>query len=103
MKVFFVKLQSDQKQCIIGNVYRYANQNFYEFKSFLSKFVFLLKDISNCNPHVTLLLGDYNLRYTKWQCHDVTITKRTQLETITTIYGLQQTLLSIIKKCPSLL
>ena len=37
-----------------------------------------------------LLLGNYNARNTDWWHHDITATKGIQLETTTTIYGLQQ-------------
>ena len=78
------------KKCIIGTVYRSPSQNSDEFESFLSNFEFLLQDISNCNPYLTLLLGDYNARNTTSWHHDITTTEGTQLETTTTIYGLQQ-------------
>ena len=78
------------KKCIIGTVYRSPSQNFNEFQSFLSNFEFSLQDISNRNPYLTLLLGDYNARNTKWWHHDITTTEGIQLETTTTIYGLQQ-------------
>ena len=78
------------KKCIIGTVYRYPSKNPDEFESFLSNFEFLLQDISNRNPYLTLLLGDYNARNTKWWHHDITTTEGTQLETTTTIYGAQQ-------------
>ena len=43
------------RKCIIGTVYRSPSQNSDEFESFLSNFEFLLQDISNCNPYLTLL------------------------------------------------
>ena len=78
------------RKCIIGTVYRSPSQNSDEFESFLSNFEVLLQDISNRNPSLTLLLGDYNARNTNWQHHDITTTEGIQLETTTTIYGLQQ-------------
>ena len=54
------------KKCVIGTVYRSSSQNSDKFESFLSNFEFLLQDISNRNPYLTLLLGDYNARNTKW-------------------------------------
>ena len=54
------------KKCIIGTVYRSPSQNYDTFESFLSNFEFLLQDISNRNPYLTLLLGDYNARNTNW-------------------------------------
>ena len=78
------------KKCIIGTVYRSPSQNSDECESFLSNFEFLLQDISNCNPYLTLLLGDYNARNANWWHHDITATEGVQLETTTSIYGLQQ-------------
>ena len=60
------------RKCIIGTVYRSPSQNSDEFESFLSNFEFLLQDISNRNPYLTLLLGDYNARNTNWWHHDIT-------------------------------
>ena len=78
------------KKYIIGTVYRSPSQNSDEFESFLSNFEFLLQDISNRNLYLTLLLGDYNARNTNWWHHDITTTEKIQLETTTTIYGLQK-------------
>ena len=78
------------KKCIIGPVYRSPSQNSDEFESFLSNFKFLLQDIYNRNPYLTLLPGDYDARNTKWWHHDITTTEGIQLETTTTIYGLQK-------------
>ena len=88
--LFEVKIGS--KKCIIGTVYRSPSQNSDEFEFFLSNFDFLLQDISRRNPYLTLLLGDYNARNTKWWHHDITTTEEIQLETTTTIYGLQQSI-----------
>ena len=57
---------------------------------FLSKFEFVLQDISNPNPYLPLLLCDYNARNTNLWCHDITTTIGAPLETTTTIYGIQQ-------------
>ena len=73
------------KNGIIGSVYRSPNQNSDELESFVSNFEFLLQDISNHNPYLTLLLGDYNARNTNWWHHDITTTEEIQVETTTTI------------------
>ena len=88
--LFEVKVGS--KKCIIGTVYRSPSQYSDEFESFLSNFDFLLQDISIRNPYLTLLLGDYNARNTKWWHHDITTTEGIELETTTAIYGLQQSI-----------
>ena len=59
----------ESKKCIKGTVYRSPSQNSDEFGSFLSNFEFLLQDISSRNSYLTVLLGDYNARNTKW-CHN---------------------------------
>ena len=78
------------KKCIIGTVYRSTSQDSDEFESFLPNFEFLLQDIYNHNPYLTLLLDDYNARNTKCWHHDIAATEGVQLETTITIYGLQQ-------------
>ena len=75
------------RNCIIGTVYRSSSQNFDEFESFLLNFEFLLQDICNHNPYLTLPLCDYNARNTNWWHHDITTTEGIQLETTTTFYG----------------
>ena len=57
---------------------------------FLLNFEFLHQDISNRNPYLTLLLGDYNVRNTNWWHHEITAIEGIQLKTTATNYGLQQ-------------
>ena len=90
MEVFFVKLQSDQKSVLQELFTDLLAKILDEFEFFLSNFEFLLQDIFNRNPYLTLLLSDYNARNTNWWHHDITTTKGIQLETTTTIYGLRQ-------------
>ena len=75
----FCEVTIGLKTFIIRTVYRSPGQNFDEFVSFPSSFQFLLQDISNHKPYLTLLLGDYNARNTKWWQHDITTTEGTQL------------------------
>ena len=89
-EILLCEVTIGSKKCIIETVYRSPSQNSDEFESFLLNFEFLLQDISNRNPYLTLLLGDYNARNTNWWHHDITTTEGIQLETTTTIYGLQQ-------------
>ena len=91
-KSLLCEVTTGSKKGIIGSVYRSPNHNSDELESFLSNFEFLLQDISNHNPYLTLLLGDYNARNTNWWHHDITTTEGIQLETTTTIYGLQQSI-----------
>ena len=78
------------KKCIIGTAYKSPSQNSDEFKPFLSNFEFLLQDISNRNPYLTLLLDGFNARNRNWGNHDIPTTEGIQLEINTTIYGHQQ-------------
>ena len=89
-KSFLCEVTIGSKNCIIGTVYRSTSQNSHEFESSLSSFEFLLQDISNRNPYLKLLLGDYNPRNTNWWHLDITTTEGIQLETTTAIYRLQQ-------------
>ena len=85
-----MKLQSDQKSVLQELFTDLLAKILDEFEVFLSNFEFLLQDIFNRNPYLTLLLSDYNARNTNWWHHDITTTKGIQLETTTTIYGLRQ-------------
>ena len=85
MKVFFRKLQLDQNS-VLQELFKDLLANIV-LKLTLSYQTsdFYYRDIANHNPQMTLLLGDYNARNTKWYYHDITTTKGTQPETTTTV------------------
>ena len=50
------------KQCNITLIYRSPSQSSEEFDTFLSNFEFLLDHITNLNPLVSIIIGDFNVR-----------------------------------------
>ena len=53
------------KQCNITLIYRSPSQSSEEFVTFLSNFELLLDYITNCNPFVSMIIGDFNARSVK--------------------------------------
>ena len=50
------------KQCNTTLIYRSPSQSSEEFDTFLSNFEFLLDHITNLNPFVSIIIGDFNVR-----------------------------------------
>ena len=67
----------------VGVVYRSPSQNILNLKFFLSKFEKVLSVTTFCNPLFTIILGD-------WWTTDKTTIERTQLESLTNVYGFHQ-------------
>ena len=54
------------KQCNITLIYRSPSQSSEEFDTFLSNFKLLLDYITNSNPFVSIIIGDFNGRSNNW-------------------------------------
>ena len=77
------------KQCNITLTYR-SSQSLEEFDTFLSNFEFLLDYIANCNPFVSIIIGDFNARSNNWCSSDKTTYKGKKLESLTSQCGFKQ-------------
>ena len=62
MKVVIVKLRSNQKNALLVLCTDLPAKILMSLSLFYQTFEFLLQDISNRDPYLTLLLGDYNAR-----------------------------------------
>ena len=70
--------------------YQSPSQAITEFDEFLSNFDKLLNHIKQFRPSFTIILGDFNTRSKSSWADDVTSHEGTQIESLTTMHGLQQ-------------
>ena len=68
---------------------RCRSQTFDEFGSFISNLEKLIINITSCNFHFVILLGDFNAKSNSWSVND-TMTEGTLLENLTCLYGIKQ-------------
>ena len=71
-------------------IYRSPSQNNSEFDSFLSNLGQLLRDISTCNPTVSVITGDFNARSSSWWSEDINTSEGTKLYLLTSSNGFSQ-------------
>ena len=60
-------------------IYCSPSQNNSEFDSFLSNLERLLRDISKCNPTVSVIAGDFTARSSSWWSEDINTSVGTKL------------------------
>ena len=65
-----LEINLKNKKGYLVSLYRSPNQNPDEFELFLTNLENLLADITNRNPHFTLLLGDFNAKSKTWFIKD---------------------------------
>lgn len=80
----------NNKKCILACIYRSPSQTTPEFHSFLTNFEQMLDFISNQNPFMVLIIGDLNARSKTWWTDDTTTSEGSQIEALTSSYGLMQ-------------
>ena len=76
-----------EKQCNITLIYRSPSQSSEEFDTFLSNFRLLLDYITNSNPFVSIIIGDFNARSNNWCSSDKTTYEGKKLELLTSQCG----------------
>ena len=74
----------------IGLVYRSPSQDSTEFEHFISDFDELPSKIALTNSLLTIILGDFNARYSSWWKEDKTRIKGTQFEALTSLQNVHQ-------------
>ena len=74
----------------IGVIYRSPRQNTTEFEEFLSDFEDILNTITPSSSLVTLILGDFNARYSFWWTNDKIRVEDARLQALTYLHGFHQ-------------
>ena len=80
----------NNRLCSFVLLYRSPSQSNDQYQEFLSNFELNLEDISNKNPFLTTVLGDFNAKSKKWYSSGDTSPEGTDLDFLTRQYGLQQ-------------
>ena len=71
-------------------IYRSPSQATVEIDEFLSNFEKLLNFVKQLQPSFTIILGDFNVRSKSWWPDDITSRQGIDIDSLTTVYGLQQ-------------
>ena len=83
-----VTLQRQKGYVIV--IYRSPSQTAVEFDEFLSNLEKLLNFVKQSQPSFTIILGDFNARSKSWWPDDITSPEGTDIDSLTTVHGLQQ-------------
>ena len=86
--IFEVSIKN--KRGYVVSLYRSPSQTQDEFDIFLISFEQMIGDIIAKNPLFVLITGDFNVRSTNWWKNDLSTSESTQLDSLTTSYGLSQ-------------
>ena len=85
-----LEMNFDNKKCFLISLYRSPSQSFDEFNDFCLKFDKTLEYVFNQNPQLVFVVGDFNARSDSWWPNDVNTIEGTQIEALTSLYGLHQ-------------
>ena len=83
-----VTLQSQKGYVIV--IYPSLSQSTVEFDEFLPNFENLLNFVKGFKPSFTIIMGDFNVRSKSWWPDDITSPEGTDVDSLTTMYGLHQ-------------
>ena len=76
----------------VALIYRSLSQRNNEFDYFLENFEIMLDLTSSTNPVFTAIPGDFNDRFSAWWTGDKNTSEGSQLESLTSLYGYQQSI-----------
>ena len=79
----------NNKKGYVAVLYRSPIQNSLEFDNLILKFEMMLSDINSSNPHFSIILGHFNARSNNWWQGDTQTSEGSQIDYLTTSYGLQ--------------
>ena len=77
---FVLKLGSEL--CTIVSLYRSPIQSADEFNNFLNKLNLTMESITQKNPFLTVVIGDFNSRSSKWWTDDKTTQEGLKIENL---------------------
>ena len=86
MKCLILEINLNNKK---GHVVS-PSQATVEFNLFFTILENLLTNISSCDPHFTSILGDFNVKSKSWSINGQPTIEGTQLESLTSLYGMKQ-------------
>ena len=83
-------LKIGNKLCTITSLYRSPSETADEFDNFLNNLNLTLESVIQRNPFLTVVIGDFNARSSKWWSHDKTTQEGIRLEKLFSQYALSQ-------------
>ena len=89
-KCSIFEVSINNKRGYVFSMYRSPSQTSDDFYSFTSKLHKLVVNISNSNPHFTLMIGDFNAKSNNWSSNDTTTAESAQLDYLTSLYSMKQ-------------
>ena len=78
------------KTCNFISLYRSPSQSSDSFKEFADNLQLSLDKISNQNPFLTVVLGDFNTKSSNWYKHDKTTYEGSKIDAETSQYCIKQ-------------
>ena len=80
------------KLCNFISLYRSPSQSSDEFENFVYDLDLTLEALTQKNPFLAVIIGDFNAKFNKWYSTDKTTPKGAKLDNLTSQYGLTQLL-----------
>ena len=80
------------KLCNFISLYRSPSQSSDEFEDFVYNLDLTLEALTQKNPFLTAIIGDFNAKFNKWCSADKTTPEEAKLDNLTSQYGLTQLL-----------
>ena len=80
------------KLCNFISLYRSPSQSSDEFENFVYNLDLTLEALTQNNPFLTVIIGDFNAKFNKWCSTDKTTPEGAKLDNLTSQYGLTQLL-----------
>ena len=84
------------KSCNFISLYRSPSQSSDSFEEFADNLQLSLDKVSNQNPFLTVVLGDFNTKSSNWYKHDQTTYESSKIDAVTSQFGLQQLIKELI-------
>ena len=78
--------------CNFISLYRSPSQASDEFENFVYNLDLTLEALTQKNPFLTVIVGDFNAKFSKWCSTDKTTPEVAKLDNLTSQYGLTQLL-----------
>ena len=76
--------------CNFMSLYRSPSQSLDVFEKFADNFALNLDKVTNKNPYLIVILGDFNAKSSNWYKHDTTTYEGSKIDVITSQFGLKQ-------------
>ena len=84
------EINVNNEKCFCTCLYRSPSQSYDELERFCANFDLLLSNINDLHPTCSVVLGDFNAKYSKWCASDRNNSAFIELDNITMTFGYNQ-------------